>query len=562
MKALILAAGFGTRLAPHTQTLPKVLFPIAGEPVLGKMIALLKRSECRFIAVNTHHLADQVQSYLARHDFGLPIHVSHEPEILGTGGAIRSLSHFWEDAPFIVVNADIVTDIDLKAVYQCHLGSDAPVTLVMHDRPPFNQVWVDENDRITGFKRLGNVESGGCRELAFTGIHVIDPKILPWIPREGFSDIIHVYQRMIDSGVPIHAHRVCHHYWQDMGRPDRFRTAVMDAMVPDLFHSIFPENPVASFQCAPLAGDGSDRNWFRLQRGKNSIIVADHGITPTLAGSEMNAFVTIGTHLYDRGIPVPRIYAHDPFSGLVYMEDLGSCHLQQVVHQAMQIRDIEPLYRRVIDTWIDLTKNAAKGFDPNWTCQSRSYDENLIVEKECRYFIDAFVNGFLGMKVDDGQMSAEFTDLARATLDSGTMGLIHRDFQSRNIMVREGRPCLIDFQGARWGPVQYDLASLLIDPYANLPEAVRRRLLDYAVRQATALWGATSDRFIRGFHYCCVTRNLQMLGAFGFLSQVKKKAHFEKWIPLAANMLYDHIVKIDEHRFPRLAAIAKAIAVR
>ena len=97
MKALILAAGFGTRLAPHTRTIPKPLFPIDGMPVLGRMILNLKRAGCTGVAVNVHHLAHRIESYLATCDFGVPIHLSREPEILGTGGAIRHLSSYWDD---------------------------------------------------------------------------------------------------------------------------------------------------------------------------------------------------------------------------------------------------------------------------------------------------------------------------------------------------------------------------------------------------------------------------------------------------------------------------------
>ena len=120
MKALILAAGFGTRLAPHSRTFPKALFPVGGIPVLGRMLGNLKRAGCTAVAVNAHHLADHIRSYLAENDFGMPVTLSVEPEILGTGGAIRHLAGYWDDDPFMVVNADIVTDIELADVYRRH----------------------------------------------------------------------------------------------------------------------------------------------------------------------------------------------------------------------------------------------------------------------------------------------------------------------------------------------------------------------------------------------------------------------------------------------------------
>jgi aminoglycoside/choline kinase family phosphotransferase/dTDP-glucose pyrophosphorylase len=557
MKALILAAGFGTRLAPHTDILPKALFPVAGTPVLGRMIANLKRAGCTGIAVNAHHLAGQIRAYLDESDFGLPVFLSQEAQILGTGGAVRRLADFWDEDPFMVVNADIVTDIDLAAVYRQHRSQGARVTLVMHDRPPFNQVWVNPRHRITGFARLMDA-AGHTRHLkmAFTGIQVMESGIIRRIPAEGFCDIITIYQQMLDDGIPIHAHIVRDHYWQDIGSPDRFRDAVVDAMAPDVFRSAFGDDQGRGFRRRRLSGDGSDRGWYRLTAGSHRLIMADHGITTRLPGSEVNAFIKIGAHLRQCGLPVPRIYAYDEFSGLVFLEDLGSRHLQQVVRRNPDPARIETRYRRVIDTLLDLTAKAAGGFDPDWTCQSRAYDTALILDKECRYFVDAFLNGYLEMAVSLDELAAEFNDLARRTLEHGIAGLIHRDFQSRNILIRDGRHYLIDFQGARSGPVQYDLASLLIDPYAGLNRNLQERLLHYAAEQAEKRLDSHPERFIRGYRYCAVTRNLQMLGAFGFLSRVKQKKAFETWIPPAAAMLDAHLRAADAAAWPKLQAIA------
>jgi aminoglycoside/choline kinase family phosphotransferase/choline kinase len=563
MKALILAAGFGTRLAPHTQRVPKALFEVAGTPLLGRMLANLKRAGCSSVAVNTHHLADQIRAYLSAHDVGLPVTLSHEPKILGTGGAVRQLADFWDAAPFIVVNADILTDIDLAAVYACHLEQKSRATLVMHDRPPFNQVWVDGDNRITGFARFSDSPKGGRdRKMAFTGIQVLDADILRYIPDDGFCDIISVYRQMIDEGLRIRAHVVHGHYWQDVGTPERYRDAVVDTMAPEAFRSAFPGRQADTIDTRQLTGDGSDRKWYRLTAGEDRLVLVDHGITTHLPGSEVNAFVSIGTHLYARGLPVPQIIAHDGFSGLVFMQDLGDRHLQQVVREAGPGDRVESIYRGIIDTLIDLTARAARGFDPSWTCQTSAYDVDLVLDKECRYFVDAFLKTYLNMSVAYSGLEAEFMHLARGAVDNGVNGLIHRDFQSRNIMIKDGRHYLIDFQGARFGPVQYDLAALLIDPYVDLESDLRQRLLDYAVDQAVDRLGCSSDRFVEGYRYCAVTRNLQMLGAFGFLSRIKHKPDFERWIPIAAPMLAGHLYGLNSGDLPELTAIAEKIGSR
>lgn len=559
MKALVLAAGFGTRLTPHTNHLPKALFPVGGTPLLGRMIAALKAAGCTAIAVNTHHLAQQIRAYLSENDFGLPVQLSHEPAILGTGGAIRRLAEFWDSAPFLVANADILTDIDLAEAYRSHLARRAPVTLVMHDHEKFNQVWVDHRSQVLGFERFGDPPPDRHRKLAFTGIHVMDAGIVERIPEGEFCDIISIYRELLAEGQAIHAHRVRNIYWQDVGTPQRFRDAVTDALAPEVFRTAFAGRHGDEVSRRQLAGDGSDRKWYRLTDGRKSIVMADHGITPHPEGSEVRSFVAIGAHLYHCGLPVPRIYRHDEFSGLVFMEDLGDRHLQQSIRQEAEEGPIKRRYCNVIDTLLDLSTRAADGFDPQWTCQTTAYDRNLILNNECRYFLDAFVNGYLDLPVAEEELAAEFETLARRTLENGVTGLIHRDFQSRNILIRDDRHYLIDFQGARMGPVQYDLASLLIDPYAGLHPDLQQALLHYAIQQAKNRLNCSPKRFVSGYRHCAVTRNLQMLGAFGFLSRVKGKRFFERWIPAAGSMLAGHLRAAGDRDFPKLSALAETI---
>jgi aminoglycoside/choline kinase family phosphotransferase len=126
-------------------------------------------------------------------------------------------------------------------------------------------------------------------------------------------------------------------------------------------------------------------------------------------------------------------------------------------------------------------------------------------------------------------------------------------------MMRDDRPYLIDFQGARTGPIQYDLASLLIDPYVGLDPGLQQSLLDYATGEALQRFSSAPDQFIQGYRYCAVNRNLQMLGAFGFLSRVKLKSAFERWIPPAAGMLAGHLRAADGQAFPKLIKIAEKL---
>ena len=143
MKALLLAAGLGTRLLPHTRTIPKPLFTVGGRPLIDIHIEALRSAGCEAIVVNTHHLSAQIEHHIKTHSYPIPIHIRHEPEILGTGGAIRNVEHFWDSRPFFVINSDIFSTIDLAAVYRFHEEHSHPATLVLYDWPEVNTVCVD-----------------------------------------------------------------------------------------------------------------------------------------------------------------------------------------------------------------------------------------------------------------------------------------------------------------------------------------------------------------------------------------------------------------------------------
>ena len=535
MKAMILAAGLGTRLRPYSRHTPKPLFTIDQRPLLDIIIERLQRSGCEAAMINTHYHHTQIEAFVQAQDYPLPVKTRHEPEILGTGGGIRNMSDFWEDGPMLVLNADVVCDIDLKKVFRFHQRHAAPVTMVMHDCETFNSVWVDQNDRIVGFQRDPK-SAADVRQLAFTGIHVLDRRVLDFLPASGPAHIIDAYQRMLDSGESIAAYVSRGHYWQDIGTPQNYRSAVYDHMAPAAFAEAFGTWDRTPIECRRLHGDGSDRQWFRLTAGTQHLIMADHGLRMTSDREEVDAYVDIGRHLWACAAAVPRIWSFDRFAGLVFLEDLGDRNLQQAaagLSEALQIG----LYRRVIDRWVDMAVECVKGFDLEWTYQTRQYDRQVIIENECRYFVEAFLRGYLGWDIDFEVLAEEFEDLATETLNAEPFGLMHRDLQSRNIMLQNEKVYFIDFQGARLGPLQYDLASLLIDPYVGLSRSAQRDLLSYCADRIDDRCGIDAAAFQRGYPCCALTRNLQMLGAFSYLSRIKNKTQFETYIPGAVQCL-------------------------
>ena len=234
MKAMILAAGLGTRLRPLTLKRPKALIPVANRPLIDRTVEYLKFHGVREIVVNAHHHHNQISKHLDQgRPFGIRIEVRVEPEILGTGGGIKNTTDFWDTDPFIVVNGDVLTNIDLIKAYKRHLRKRNPATLVLHDCRPFNKIQIDSHSRIVDIPFENYPKSPG--RLAFTGIHVIEPELLSHIPGGAFSNIIDCYRELIRKGTPIGAYVVKGHYWRDIGTVSNYIHASKEALRKDSF---------------------------------------------------------------------------------------------------------------------------------------------------------------------------------------------------------------------------------------------------------------------------------------------------------------------------------------
>jgi len=566
MKAMILAAGLGTRLLPLTEKRPKPLFPILGRPLIDILIRRLENAGAEAIIINTHHLADLIDEFVKTQTYSIPVMTRYEPTMLSTGGAIKNVQDFWDDEPFLVINSDIFTNIDFREVYQFHLSHKSPVTLVLHDYPQFNHVWSNPGDHITGFGHThpcppsgSEVSGADYRKLAFTGIQALDPEVLNFIPKGTFYGIIDTYCEMINRGLEIKGFIARNHYWHDIGTTAGHEGATRDALARKVFETAFPDVESEGLVWSALKGDASDRRWYRVAQGKNSLILVDHGPPSENGTCEADAFFAIGRHLHNKGIPVPRIFAYDRASGLVALEDLGDLHLQGLVHRAVDDEELVGYYKAVIDLLIVMGVEGAKGFDLSYTYQTPYYDRELILERESRYFVRAFLNDYLGLKIDFETLEGEFKTLAKHALEHPYTGLLHRDFQSRNIMVKDGSYYFIDFQGARLGPLQYDLASLLIDPYVQLPQSLQDRLLEYYLERLSDLIAVDAGEFLHAYAYCAVNRNLQILGAFGFLTRGKGKKGFETYIAPAVSSLKARLSSIEQRECPELSRIVQGI---
>ena len=224
MKAAVLAAGLGTRLKPLTDICPKPLLPVLNRPLLGVVLAQLEAAGFSQVAVNTHHLADQVHDFLQAEPWSFLLSVSHEPEILGTGGGLRQLGEVLREGPFLAINADILTDLDLAEVYRGHRPG-AVSTLVLHDCPAYNNVWV-AGDAVVSigappYKKNEKYE----KPLAYTGVQVVDRKMLTYIPSQGAYGLVQAWREALRAGERLAYLKVSGHFWQDLGTPESYLAA-------------------------------------------------------------------------------------------------------------------------------------------------------------------------------------------------------------------------------------------------------------------------------------------------------------------------------------------------
>ncbi len=241
MKAMILAAGLGTRLRPLTDDRPKALVQVSGRTMLEITLTRLRSFAIREVIINVHHLADRVVEYLKANDnFGMRIEVSREEILLDTGGGLKKAAHFFlenvrgPDEPLILHNVDVISTVDLGRLVQFHLENRALATLAVQDRESARYLMFDQQLQVCG-RRWGDdgeVElvrpAEAVQALAFSGIHVISPRIFAMMTEEGPFSIIDCYLRLAGLGETILAFRANEYYWRDLGTPDNLTQAVED----------------------------------------------------------------------------------------------------------------------------------------------------------------------------------------------------------------------------------------------------------------------------------------------------------------------------------------------
>jgi NDP-sugar pyrophosphorylase family protein len=243
MKAMILAAGLGTRLRPLTNDRPKALVEVGGRALLELTLTRLRTFGVHDVIINVHHFADRMIGYLkAKQNFGMNIAISREDVLLDTGGGLKKAGWFFlgrataaaAAQPFILHNVDVLSTIDLGRMLQAHTERQALATLAVQHRKTSRPLLFDEAGRLYGRQSASSEHAESPRAatqlqaLAFSGIHIISPRLLPMLTEEGVFSIIDVYLRLAAQGEKILEFDADPYHWRDLGRPEDLAKAAED----------------------------------------------------------------------------------------------------------------------------------------------------------------------------------------------------------------------------------------------------------------------------------------------------------------------------------------------
>jgi NDP-sugar pyrophosphorylase family protein/aminoglycoside/choline kinase family phosphotransferase len=563
--AFILGAGLGTRLRPLTNACPKPLLPVGDRPIITyAMDHLIAAGIERFI-INTHHCADVYnQVFPAAQWRGLPIVFRHEPVLLDTAGGLKNIEDILdEDDTILVYNGDIISNIPLKPLMDTHFTRRKEATLALRSSGSPLNVNINDRGDVCDLRHI--LGDHGMMSCLFTGIYIVEKSILRRMETGRIESIIPVFIEMIkenpesvagvllddgrwhDIGSLGEYEKICSAFsqagatkglqkgkWISEGFWQRSITNLEDEMLAFAKQAIGPEES-ASMDMKPVAKGGSNRSFYRIHYGDNrSVIFMHYDLDP----EENNYYASIASFLRNIGVAAPRIMAHDSARGFIVMEDLGNTDLWSIRHEPWKTR--QAYYQKSLAVIHRLHAFPMKDFPSEQVPLMGGFGPALY-RWERDYFLDNFVQAVCGIEFSPSEKKMLEDELMAmsARLENVEPRLVHRDLQSRNIMILGGEPVLIDVQGIRSGNLFYDLGSLLYDPYVFMTENERMALLlCYYERQNILPPPAWSD-FQEMFREASAQRLMQALGAYGFLGLKRRLSDFLTHIPNGLANLVD-----------------------
>ena len=517
-KAVVLAAGFGTRLKPFTCTVPKPLLPVWGEAMLLRIVNRLREMGVEDIVVNCHHLHEQVERWCAENG----CRAVHEKEILGTGGVLNPLRDWLGGEDFYLVNGDIVIEgfdgfpcredvgkrggRDGNVLGVCLVSEEGPRTVEVERESSFATNWRSDDAGMAG-------------TFTYCGFALLSSKVLDYIPPSGFSSIIEAFEKAMSEGWFIKCFSPDELLWTDAGTVSSYidiNTAGEDnafADIPHVKESLAAAGKDSGEKIAFLGVRGSERAFFTS--GDAVVVVYDD------KNRRENALYASHTRfLADKGIPVPRILAEKPELKALVLENAGK---ERETSLEEKIRIVEALY-----SFNSLGKLFIEGGENSLPELSESFGP-AIWKWERELFEKYSLHEHFSIQMPDA--AARQLESVGESLEREGKALVHRDFQSSNILWKDSAFSFIDFQGMRLGPAVYDLASFVYDPYVRIPERHR----DALILHYSHLAGR--PEIVSVLPFAAVQRLIQCLGAYGRRASVGQKQFGRYIMPALENLL-------------------------
>jgi len=530
-QAMILAAGFGKRLYPLTKWMPKPLVPITQKPLLHHVSKNLFRSGINSIALNTHHLPDQIQSFVGQSPDKDRFILFHEPVILNTGGALDHASSYLREKPyFLVHNSDIISNTDLLKLINEHEKSGAIVTLALQDKGN-NNVILDENNIVQDIRGLlGVSHTDHSRRVTYSGIAAFSSEFLEYLPK-GPSDLIDTLVKLMQiKPGSVRGLFDKDSYWSDLGTFEEFFRTQREV--------IDHQQLVLDFPAQALVEQGSSRRYYRLGEGSNSLVL----MLCEFGDPDFTRFIETSKFLNSLQLGNPAMWAWSDTQFAALLEDLGDDTIYRLVQNNNDPNFIRGIYTKVVHFLVEFHLSAfrAKGRCQVACDRTMDYDQ---LRWETRYFCKEFLIKRLGFPNETlASLDPEFHFLAKL-VSTHPMTLIHRDFQSQNLLLKEGEIHVVDYQGMRKGSIAYDFMSLINDPYVHLSEELKVILKQEFIQlleneEELACSGAEWERRMLT---AGLQRNMQALGAYAFLSGEKGKSQFEKFMRPGCQILLEGI---------------------
>ena len=605
LNGIILAAGFGTRLAPLTLQIPKPVLPLCGEPMLLGTLKRLADAGAEQIAVNTHHLPEKVEECVRNSPFAEKVKLYHEPEILGTAGPLINAKDLLTDCDyFLLHNGDVVSDFDLKRMIREHIDSGASLTMALIDGPE-NRVQVKDNCVVDILHKRVPEGIPGTVDMTYACVSVFSKDFFDALPDtvQNFS-FLNAWLKALELGKKINVFQPDPGYfWSDIGSFSQYFQAhqtlmketplicgegsvisenalltgfnsigkhcrinagthlhnciVLDGAEPEPGYSgweihgkgfrihkdqrILRALPVFDGETAELTfrslpEQGSDRKFYRVldPEGNSRILMVSNA-----ADNDFERFLFLGEFFHKYKLYTPAIYRFNREDFTVLMEDLGDGTLYNLGYGKDEAI-LYPLYAAALDAIADFQKRGAAAVGKE-DLSCRMFTDKVL-HWESEYFFENFLCGLCGMKFEDRfreNLLQEFDLIAKAANRLPYVP-IHRDFQSQNILLQNGKIRFVDFQGFRFGPYTYDLAALIKDPYMDLSKPLRKRL----EQKAKDLFPEFSSSFERDYLVSSLQRNMQALGAYGFLSLKKGKMKYLAYAAPCLNLLLEGVEEL------------------